>query len=197
MNRILKITFLSILILSISCINGDKDKKIGNKENDTLISNIELKSDSMDSLSKNSNKEIDVNIENDNDEFISKSLFERWKGRYILSQMDMIDGWGRESTSISELLLIKPDSCVFKSWLTDEKGKRYSENDNFQEYLGVIYATMNKDSIEFYTKKVIVGGNNSLSPLLTITKDYKDFYVYSIITSPPNNGIIKMKIDKK
>lgn len=56
---------------------------------------------------------------------------------------------------------------------------------------------MNKDSIEFYTKRVITGGNNSLSPLLSITKDYGGFYVYSIITSPTNNGIIKTEIEKK
>lgn len=123
MNKIFKVTFLSIFILSISCISGDKDKKITNKENNSLISNTELKSDSLDSVTINIEEEVDENIENDNDEFISNSLFEKWKDRYLLKQKNLIDGWGRESTSISELMLIKPDSCVFKSWLADGKGE--------------------------------------------------------------------------
>lgn len=103
----------------------------------------------------------------ENDEFISVSLFEKWKGTYILKQEDQLDGWGRESTSFSQLILIKPDSCIFKSWLVDGDGKRYKEDNNYQEFIGGILATASKDSIEFYTKRVTRGGNDSLSPLLT------------------------------
>ncbi|REC61505.1 hypothetical protein DRF65_15035 [Chryseobacterium pennae] len=63
------------------------------------------------------------------DELISGELFKQWKG------------------------LIKPDSCIFKSWLADNKRKRYSKDDNYQEYIGGIFATANKDSIEFFYKK--------------------------------------------
>lgn len=94
------------------------------------------------------------------------------------------------------ILLIKPDSCVFKSWLADEGGLRYKKDDNYQEYVGGIYATANKDSIEFYTKRVVSGGNNSLSPLLTLIRSNEDYFIYSLITSPPNNGIVRISIKK-
>lgn len=54
--------------------------------------------------------------------------------------------------------MIRPDSCTFKSWLADHKGKRYHKDDNYQEYIGGIYATISKDSIEFFTKRIIEGG---------------------------------------
>ena len=106
-------------------------------------------------------------------------MFEKWKGKYNLKQENLTDGWGRESIFFSEILLIKPDSCVFKSWLADEDGLRYKKDDNYQEYVGGIYATANKDSIEFYTKRVVSGGNNSLSPLLTLIRSNEDYFIYS------------------
>lgn len=95
------------------------------------------------------------------------------------------------------MTLIKPDSCVFKSWIADENGKRYIKNDNYKEIIGGILATTNKDSIEFYSKRVISGENNTLSPLLTLTKNGKNYFIYSFITSPPSNGIVEMPIDKR
>lgn len=92
--------------------------------------------------------------------------------------------------------MIKPDSCIFKTWLTDERGRRYAEDDNYQEFIGGILATKSKDSIEFYTKKVVVGGNNNLSPLLSVSRSGNNFSIYSLITSPPNNGIIPMPLIK-
>lgn len=129
------------------------------------------------------------------DEFISEKLFQQWKGDYSMEN-DVTDGWGRESVSYIELNMIKPDSCIFKSWLADHKGKRYSKDDNYREYFGGIYATANKDSIEFFTKRIIVGGNQELAPLLTLTKNNKDYFIYSFLTSPPHNGIIQMPLEK-
>jgi len=134
--------------------------------------------------------------ENENDEYISNSLFEKWKGTYKLRKDSNLDSWERESIFFSELNLIKPDSCIFKSWLADENGKRYIKDDNYQEFVGGILATQNKDSIEFYTKRVVSGGNNSLSPLLILTEENKKHFIYSLITSPANNGIIKIPIEK-
>ncbi|KMQ69267.1 hypothetical protein ACM39_04005 [Chryseobacterium sp. FH2] len=114
-----------------------------------------------------------------------------------MKQEDLTDAWGRESTSFSELTLIKPDSCIFKSWLADSKGKRYVKDDNYQEFIGGILATSSKDSIEFYTRKVVIGENNSLSPLLTLIKKNESYFVYSLITSPPHNGVVEMPIEKQ
>jgi len=114
----------------------------------------------------------------------------------MVKENDRIDRWGSESIFFSELTLIKPDSCIFKSWLADTNGKRYTKDDNYQEVIGGILATTDKDSIEFYTKKVIAGGNQSLSPLLTLKRKNNNYYIYSLITSPPNNGIVEIAIQK-
>lgn len=189
----IKLTQLLIILFFVSCSKNHETKSqnlglIKNKNTqNSIIQNSELKADTI----KSYNEEI-----NENDEYISSSLFKNWKGKYILKQESVMDGYGRESISFSELYMIRPDSCILKSWLSDEEGNRYKQNDNYQEYIGGIYATENKDSIEFYTKKVIVGGNNSLSPLLTLSKNGRNFFIYSLLTSPSHNGIVKMEILK-
>ncbi len=191
MKNFLKLIWVFSLAFLCSCFKQNEGTK-----NTVLITN--------DTVIKNEHKkdEIKTNIdlkyeENNEDEFISNSLFQKWKGEYLLTQCNQLDGWERESTSFSELKLIAPDSCIFKSWLADERGNRYVKNDNYQEYIGGILATSDKDSIEFYTKRIVRGGNNSLSPLLSLTKSSNNYFIYSIITSPPNNGIIKMSIEKQ
>ncbi|MDR2204868.1 MAG: hypothetical protein LBE36_01740 [Flavobacteriaceae bacterium] len=190
MKYTLKLVLLFSALFLISCFNQNNkiEKKIEEKINDKREdSTIHIKTTSYE-------KNIESN--NNHDEYISNSLFEKWKGIYKLKQDYQLDGWGRESISFSELILIEPDSCVFKNWLADEDGKRYSENDNYQEFIGGILATPNKDSIEFYAKRVVSGGNNSLSPLLTLTRNKKNHFIYCLITSPSNNGIVKMHIEK-
>lgn len=184
-----------MLFITVSFLFACKKNSLSNKgvllKGDTLI-NKEINNKDTIALSNKANKDME---ENGNDEFISKSLFEKWKGIYRLKQENQIDGWGRESTCFSELSLIKPDSCIFKSWLADENGKRYNKDDNYQEFIGGILATSKKDSIEFYTKRVVSGEDNSLSPLLTLTYN-KNYFIYSLITSPPNNGVMKVSIEK-
>lgn len=194
MNHILKLAQLFIIIFLLSSCFKQNDGTKKNINSATTEKITEKKEDTA-TNSKITNEENDAE-ENDNDEFISNSLFEKWKGAYQLKQENQIDGSGRESTVFSELILIKPDSCIFKSWLADTNGKRYNEDDNYQEFIGGIYATSNRDSIEFYTKRVVSGGNNSLSPLLTLTKKNKNHFIYSLITSPPHNGIIEIPIEK-
>lgn len=188
----IKLLFITLFFL-ISC-----------KKHDTITRKTLINKDSTDNnlnINKPSSarvieKDTEGEYENENDEYISNSLFAKWKGGYILKQENLIDGWGRESISFSELYLIKPDSCIFKSWLADEDGKKYKQDDNYLEILGGIYSTEKKDSIEFYTKRVVSGGNNSLSPLLTLTTHNNSFFIYSMITSPPNNGVVKMAVKK-
>ncbi|WP_146941065.1 hypothetical protein [Chryseobacterium hagamense] len=182
--------FLSILMISCKQKENDYKRANANSLNITNPNRIldrvqteKIASDTIDYTEKN-------------EEFISNSLFEQWKGTYILKQEDQLDGWGRESTSLSQLILIKPDSCIFKSWLEDSDGKRYKKNDNYQEFIGGILATASKDSIEFYTKRVVAGSNNSLSPLFALSKNNKNYLIYSLLTSPPHNGIIGMTIIK-
>lgn len=192
MGNYLRTFLLIIIIFLISCFKQVNDGKNVQINRDTIIVDNRIVESSF-QITKSEKKE----EENGNDEFISDSLFNVWKGRYILKQENQIDGWGRESISFSELSLIQPDSCVFKSWLADSRGQRYLTDDNYQEYVGGILATNDKDSIEFYTKKVVSGSNGSLSPLLSFTKTNKNYFIYSFITSPPNNGIIKMPIEKQ
>ncbi len=156
------VQLLTITIFIISCQISKKDMK---SHTITDSTNIKIHN-KEDSISLN----FDNSEEANNDEFISKKLFKEWKGTYKVVEENLLDGWGRESNVISELYLIAPDNVIFKSWLTDSNGYKYTENDNYQEFLGGILATSSKDSIEFYTKKVVSGGNNSLSPLLTLTK---------------------------
>jgi len=192
MKYILKIILLNIIIVFLdSC-----------KKTDIITENTPIKKDSTNKNIEKKDSLISFKIkqetieENENDEYISQTLFAKWKGHYELRQSDLIDGWGRESTSISELDLIKPDSCIFKSWLADANGKRYNKNDNYQEIIGSIYATTHKDSVEFYTKRIIAGSDNSFSPFLSLVRNNLDYSIYSFFTSPPHNGIIKMPINK-
>ncbi|WP_347219707.1 hypothetical protein [Chryseobacterium sp.] len=129
------------------------------------------------------------------DELISDELFKQWEGLYLMEN-NVTDGWGRESIFHVELNMAAPDNCIFKCWLEDENEIRYAKNDSYNEYVGGIYATVDKDSIEFFTKKIIEGGNESLAPLLTLKKNNKDYFIYSFLTSPPHNGIVEMPIQK-
>lgn len=147
---------------------------------------------SLSPMARTENKE-----ENEHGEVVSDSLFYVWQGRYILEQEDQVDAWGRESILFAELNLIKPDASVFKTWLADSNGKRYSSNDNYQEYIGAILATPRKDSVVFYTQEVVSGGNGALSPLLILTKENEHYFIYSLITSPPHNGIVQVPIEKQ
>lgn len=190
----IKILLLTLsLILSLSC--GHKNIESEN----TVKSNVNETDSFSTKLVKTDTVAVPIDYEeeeNGNDEFISKLLFEKWKGSYQLKQNSQMDGWGRESIAVSELILIKPDSCIFKTWLTDERGIRYAEDDNYQEFIGGILATKSKDSIEFYTKRVVVGGNNNLSPLLSVFRSGNNFSIYSLITSPPNNSMTAMPLIK-
>lgn len=187
-----KILLLNIFFISCKKQNYDIKNNVNTKVL-VLDDSAQKEKSKIDTFStKHKNRE----DENENDEYISKSLFEKWKGNYQLKQTEQIDGWGRESIAFSELILLKPDSCIFRNWLADKDGIRYEDDDNYQEYIGGILATNSKDSIEIYTKRVITGGNNSLSPLLTLSKKGNSYYIYSLITSTPNNGLIKMPLKK-
>ena len=181
----MKFLLLILPFLLFSCKGFTKNNSISDSTN-VKIHNKE------DSLVENSTSlNFDNSEQEDNDEFISKKLFKEWKGTYREIEKNQLDGWGRESNVISELYLITPDSVIFKSWLTDSNGLKYTENDNYQEFIGGVLATSRKDSIEFYTKRIVSGGNNSLSPLLTLTKKNNNYFVYSQLFSP--NHYIVMK----
>ncbi|WP_149205768.1 hypothetical protein [Flavobacterium johnsoniae] len=194
MKYFLKLLQLVMIFLLASCFKNNKiEDNVKVKK-----SNVESKiNEKKENVYIHKQKENNENENSDTDEFISHSLFEKWQGVYEFEQDSQLDSWGRESVLIAELTLIKPDSCVFKSWIADENGKRYIKNDNYKEIIGGILATTNKDSIEFYSKRVISGENNTLSPLLTLTKNGKNYFIYSFITSPPSNGIVEMPIDKR
>jgi hypothetical protein len=194
MKYFLKLLQLAMIFLLVSCFKNNKIENNVKEKKSNVENNINEKKENAYIHKQTENYE---NENSDTDEFISHSLFEKWKGVYEFEQDSQLDGWGRESILIAELTLIKPDSCVFKSWIADENGKRYIKNDNYKEIVGGILATTNKDSIEFYSKRVIKGENNTLSPLLTLTKNGKNHFIYSFITSPPNNGIVEMPIDKR
>lgn len=187
-----KYFFKTILLFIVIYFSNSCEK------NNIITERKLIKNDSVNNINKSDSIDniLETIEENENDEYISQTLFAKWKGHYELRQSDLIDGWGRESTSISELDLIKPDSCIFKSWLADANGKRYNKNDNYQEIIGSIYATTHKDSVEFYTKRIIAGSDNSFSPFLSLVRNNLDYSIYSFFTSPPHNGIIKMPINK-
>ncbi|OCA77450.1 hypothetical protein BBI01_03065 [Chryseobacterium artocarpi] len=186
----IKYLWIVVTLGMLSCIKDRTIKKDSSKDSVPLmgrnISNVEIENN--DSLSENE-------LEGE-DEFISEKLFQKWKGSYYIENSDIIDGWGRESIHYAELDIIQPDSCVFKSWLADNNGNRYNKNDNYQEYIGGILATTHKDSIEFFTKRIVEGGNEGLSPLLTLIKRKNEYFIYSFLTSPPHNGIMEMPIQK-
>jgi hypothetical protein len=195
-NLNMKLHFKEILIIFLALFSVTCKHKYATSKEIPAFHNDEVKSHTERNDSITIKYTEDNEIENGHDEYISTSLFEKWVGIYILKDEDQIDALGRESTSFSELILIKPDSCIFKCWLADKEGRKYCNNDNYQEYIGGILATSNRDSIEFYTKRVVKGGNNSLSPLLTLTRNNCNYLIYSYITSPPNNGIIAISIKK-
>lgn len=186
------IKYLYILLI-LGMLSCTKYRTINESQKDS----VSLTNKIANNIKQENRNAVDVGDELEGeDEFISLKLFQAWKGLYSMENDGIIDGWGRESIFYAELNMIKPDSCIFKSWLADSNGKRYNKNDNYQEYIGGIYATTNKDSIEFFTKRIIVGGNKDLSPLLTLTKNNKEYFIHSLITSPPHNGVIEMPIEK-
>ncbi|MGV0964673.1 hypothetical protein [Empedobacter falsenii] len=175
---------IQLLIITVLFITSCQINKNDQKNNSILDSTNVKIHNKEDSLVENSTSLNFDNLEQeDNDEFISKKLFKEWKGTYKVIEKNKLDGWGRESNVISELYLITPDSVIFKSWLTDSNGLKYTENDNYQEFIGGVLATSRKDSIEFYTKRIVSGGNNSLSPLLTVIKKQQLSYLQSITLS--------------
>ncbi|MDM1557256.1 hypothetical protein HX126_22140 [Chryseobacterium indologenes] len=187
----IKYLYILMALGMFSCV---KDRTV---KNDIQKDSIPLLAPEVNNI--NSENRDTLKFENElegEDEFISEKLFQKWKGLYIMENNDVIDGWGRESISYAELNMVNPDSCIFKSWLADNKGKRYGKDDNYQEYIGGIFATTNKDSIEFFTKRIIEGGNENLSPLLILIKRKNEYFISSFITSPPHNGIIEMPLQK-
>lgn len=184
----IKLLGVLLLIQVFSCSKTDSSVN-GNHMDSTL-----LKHQNSNKKENKDTRNVDYELEGE-DELISNEFFQQWKGLYS-TENDVIDGWGRESISYAELNMVNPDSCIFKSWLADSKGKRYSKDDNYQEYIGGIYATANKDSIEFFTKKIVEGGNEDLSPLLTLIKRKNEYFISSFLTSPPHNGIIEMPLQK-
>ncbi|MEC5395841.1 hypothetical protein [Bergeyella sp. RCAD1439] len=191
MKNTLQLTVIFILYLLINSCKGNNDNISSvNNNNETVIED-EWNKNTQTIVHENDSIEYE-----ENDEFISNFLFNQWKGKYELVQEDLIDGWGRESMCFTELVLIAPDSCIYRSWLADENGKRYAKEDNYQEYVGGMVATSEKDSIEFYTKKVLAGGNNTLSPLLTLTKSNDKFYLHSVLIPNSRDEIHKISVDK-
>lgn len=187
----IKYLYILMALGMLSCV---KERSVKNKKQKNSILLIDQKVNNIKSENRDTLK-LENELEGE-DEFISNELFQKWEGLYIMENNDVIDGWGRESTSHVELNMIKPDSCIFKSWLADNKGKRYGKDDNYQEYIGGIFATPNNDSIEFFTKRIIEGGNEHLSPLLTLIKKKNGYFISSFITSPPHNGIVEMPLEK-
>ncbi|WP_250255089.1 hypothetical protein [Chryseobacterium sp. Marseille-Q3244] len=187
----IKYLYILMALGMLSCVKDRTVKNRKRKDSILLIASQinNIKSENRDTL------KLENELEGE-DEFISEKLFQKWKGIYIMENNDVIDGWGRESISYAGLNMIKPDSCIFKSWLADNKGKRYNKDDNYQEYIGGIFATANKDSIEFFIKRIIEGGNENLSPLLTLIKRKNKYFISSFLTSPPHNGIIEMPMQK-
>lgn len=183
----IKLLFTLLLTLMFSCTKTDSPVNGEHKNSISLT-------DQRDNQENNDITRLDHELEGE-DEFISKKLFQKWKGKYEYS-FQYIDHNGTSSDLIVNVNLIKPDSCIFKSWLSNNKGKRYTKDDNYQEYIGGIFATTNRDSIEFFTKRIIEGGNENLSPLLTLIKRKNEYFIYSFLTSPPHNGIVEMPIQK-
>lgn len=186
----IKLLCVFLLMQIFSCTK--KDTQVNEAHHNSILQtdhkNDNLKEEDNDIV------RLDDELEGE-DEFISEKLLQQWKGKYS-KEYDVTDGWGRESISYAELDIIKPDSCIFKGWLTNTNGIRYIKDDGYFEYIGGIYATVNKDSIEFFTKRVIEGGNEDLSPLLTLIKRKNEYFISSFITSPTHNGIIEMPLQK-
>lgn len=94
-----KIFLLTLsLILSFSCDHKNIEPENTTKSNVHEIDSFSTK------LVKTDTVVVPIDYgeeENGNDEFISKFLFEKWKGSYRLKQNDQIDGWGRESIAVS------------------------------------------------------------------------------------------------
>ena len=197
-SAVIKIFFIIFLAAHTSCHRQQGERIAQNNPKDVVstvpASNTENRiAQKQDTISKA--EEFTDELEG-NDELISPVLFKKWIGTYLIKDIGT-DAWDRESISKTEVNLIKPDSCIFRFWLEDTEGRRYEKDDNYTEIQGVILPTLNRDSIEFITKKILSGnGNQSISPLLSITKEGENYFIYSIITSPPHNGLVKMPIQK-
>ncbi|MDN3692761.1 hypothetical protein QWZ06_10955 [Chryseobacterium tructae] len=111
-----------LLTLMFSCTKTDSPVNGEHKNSISLT-------DQRDNQGNNDITRLDHELEGE-DEFISKKLFQKWKGKYEYS-FQYIDHNGTSSDLIVNVNLINPDSCIFKSWLSNNKGKRYAKDDNY------------------------------------------------------------------
>lgn len=150
-----------------------------------------------DSIQIENLNETDVadDFEEEHDELVSIDLFNDWKGIYELSN-EYVDAWGRESLSNVRIRLNEPNDCIYESWLSSLENVEYKENSNRYKILGGMQINASHDSLSFYSSEYLIGESMNLAPVFTLIKKENRYFISSILTSPPHNGIIEMPIEK-
>lgn len=183
----MKINVISvIIIIALSSCKGQV-------ENNKTTESIDKQK--IDTISNEINI-IEEDFEEGQDELVSDELFKNWQGTYILKE-ENIDAWGRESVSNVKIELLKPNKCIYESWLSGVEGVEYEENSNRYKIIGGVQINSTHDSLSFYSSKFLIGESMNLSPVFTLIKRNGNYFISSILTSPPHNGIVEMPIMKE
>lgn len=184
----MKIKLIIIVLILLNSCRRQSEKVDTDDNTKESIKDTVPKSDS-----------IRTSIENDfdegHDELVSEELFSDWKGVYKLSN-EYIDGWGRKSLSNIKITLNEPNNCIYESWLTNLENIEYVENNNRYKIVGGVQINASHDSLSFYSSEYLLGESMNLAPVFVLIKNKGNYYVSSILTSPPNNGIIEIPIEK-
>lgn len=134
----------------------------------------------------------------DNDTSFNDALSKNWKGEFFYKQ-NLLDGFGRNSTVIVKINIIKSDSSSLEHFLADENGDMYPIDNNHFKLIGEISTGKKEgnDSLNFYSKKILFGlPSNLLFPVFTMYKYEKLYSIKSMLTTPPHNTLEELEIKK-
>ena len=163
---------------------------------------LEVKKDSIRTKQKNYDSTDTIkesNFEDEleaNEEVVSVDNFKVWEGKYN-TNYEYSDMEYNEFIVFTKLNLIKQDSCIFENWFENKEDKKQKKN-NYVKIIGKLYfASDNNSKIEFMENKIFKGESPNLSPVFSLKKNNNQFLINSILSSPPNNGVIDMPISKE
>lgn len=184
-----KIMFLALIVLFTFCKNTKTIEETTLKEDRKILIDTIL-----DKKPKNTNYDFDQELDT-NEELVSDFNFKSWKGVY--NQMfEYSDNEYNEFVFNSEINLIKSDSCYFEYWY-EIKDKKPIIKNNHTKIFGRLYPSSdNNCKVQFFENKMIIGISPEQSPVFTLINKEGKFYISSILTTPPHNGIVEMPLDK-
>jgi len=122
----------------------------------------------------------------------------KWRGEYFFQQ-NLLDGYGRNSKIVVKINIAKRDSSILEYFLANENGDIYEVDNNHFKIIGEIVVGKKEgcDSLNFYSKKILLGDPLNLQLPVFTMYEYGNLYsIRSLLTTPPHNALEEMEIKK-